>query len=164
MPAFSCPALVSCLQLHLDADEATGLSSRLLHINDVADLLSMYDRTIPLMETALHESGLAPALVAELHALFVEMEGHIAANGNDRRHRFVVVIPVADRPQQLRTCLLSLAGMVQAFRYGAGNGMLPNKLTVVIADDSCAVEHIAGNRAIAAEIGQPGLNTVYFGL
>jgi len=168
MPAFSCPALVSCLQLHLDADEATGLSSRLLHINDVADLLSMYDRTIPLMETALHESGLAPALVAELHALFVEMEGHIAANGNDRRHRFVVVIPVADRPQQLRTCLLSLVGMAQAFRYGAGNaavnGVGSEKLTVVIADDSCVVEHIAGNRAVAAEIGQLGLTTVYFGL
>jgi len=164
MHAFSCPALARCLQLHLDADEAAGLGARLLQINDVADLLPMYDRTIPLMEAALRESNLAPALVADLHALFIEVEGHIATTGNDRRHRFVVVIPVADRPQQLRTCLLSLAGMVQAFRYGAGHAALSEKLTVVIADDSCAVEHIAGNKAIAAEIGQLGLTTVYFGL
>ena len=168
MPAFSCPALARCLQLHLDADVAAGLSAQLLQVDDAADLLPLYHRTIPLMEAALHESGLAPALVAGLHALFVEMEGHIAAAGNDRRHRFVVVVPVADRPQQLRTCLLSLVEMVQAFRYGAGNesgnGMLSEKLTVVIADDSCAVEHIAGNRVIAAEIGQLGLTTVYFGL
>jgi len=164
MPAFSCPALARCLQLHLDAAEAAGLSVRLLQINDAADLLPLYDRTIPLMETALRESGLAPALMADLHALFVEMEGHIAATGNDRRHRFVVIIPVADRPQQLRTCLLSLVGMMQAYRYGGGNALLSEKLTVVIADDSCTVEHIAGNKTIAAEIGQLGLTTVYFGL
>jgi hypothetical protein len=150
--------------LHLEADEAAGLSTRLLQVNDSAELLLLYDRTIPLLETALWKSGLAPALLADLHALFAEMEGHITATGNDRRHRFVVVIPVADRPQQLRTCLLSLAGMVQAFRYGAGNAVLSEKLTVVIADDTRAVEHIAEHRAIAAEIGQLGLTTVYFGL
>jgi hypothetical protein len=164
VPEFSCPALARCLRLHLDADEAASLNARLLQINDAADLLPLYDRTIPLMEAALRESGLAPALVAELHALFVEMEGHIAATGNDRRHRFIVIIPVADRPQQLRTCLLTLVGMVQAFRYGSGNGSLSEKLTVVIADDTRAVEHIASNRAIAAEIGQLGITTVYFGL
>lgn len=164
MPAFSSPALARCLQLHLDGDEAAGIGARLLQINDAANLLSLYDRTIPLLETALWESGLAPALVADIQALFVEMEGLIAATGNDRRHRFVVIIPVADRPQQLRTCLLSLVGMVQAFRYGAVSGTGAGKLTVVIADDSCALEHIAENRKIAAEVGQPGLTTVYFGL
>jgi len=168
VPASSCPALARCLQLHLDTDVAAGLNAGLLQANDAADLLPLYHRTIPLMETALRVSGLEAGLVADLHALFVEMEGHIATTGSDRRHRFVVVIPVADRPQQLRTCLLSLVGMVQAFRYGAGNGTgnggLSDKLTVVIADDSCAVEYIAGNRAIASEVRQLGLTTVYFGL
>ena len=58
--------------------------------------------------------------------------------------------------------------MVQAFRYGAGNaavnGVGSEKLTLVIADDSCALAHIAGNKAIAAEIGQLGLTIMYFGL
>jgi hypothetical protein len=150
MPVFSCPALERCLRLYLVADEAAGLRTQLSRIDKSADLLPLYDRVIPLLETELWESGLAPAVVSDMHALFAEMEGHIAAAGDDRRHRFFVVVPVADRPQQLRTCLLSLAGMVRAFRYGA--------------DDSRAAEHIAGNRAIAAEIGRLGLDTVYFGL
>ncbi len=164
MPAFSCPALSRCLQLHLDAGAAAGLSSQLAQINGCADLLPLYDRAIPLLEAALRESGFAQELVADLHALFAEMEAHIAAAGNDRRHRFVVVIPVADRPQQLRACLQSLVGMVQAFRYGASSGALSKKLTVVIADDSRAPEHRASNRAIAAGIEQSGMDTVYFGL
>jgi hypothetical protein len=164
MPALSCPALERCLQSHLDADEAAGLTARLAQVHGYADLLPLYDRTVPLMEAALRESGLAAEPVADLHALFAEMEGHIADAGNDRRHRFVVAIPVADRPQQLRTCLQSLAGMARAFRYGAGSAGLPARLTVVIADDSRAAEHIAGNRAIVAGIKQPGLDTLYFGL
>jgi hypothetical protein len=164
MPAFSCPALARCLQLYLDADEAAGLSAQLAQVNGCNDLLPLYDHTIPLVEAALWESGLAQEPVADLHALFTEMEGHIAVAGNDRRYRFVVVIPVADRPQQLRACLQSLTGMAQAFRYGAGSGVLSKKLRVVIADDSRAPEHIASNRAITADLEQSGLDTVYFGL
>ncbi len=126
-------------------------------------MLPLYDQLIPLLETALWESALDPARVEHYHALFAEMEGHIAAAGNDPRHTLVVVVPVADRPQQLRTCLMSLVGAAQAFRYGAGRAD-PGKLMVVIADDSRAAEHIAENRAIADEIRQPGMETVYFGL
>ena len=82
MPVFTCPALERCLQLHLDAEEAAGLRAQLPLVEDYADLLSLYDRIIPLMEAALWASGLAPAVVAAIHALFVEMEGHIAATGN----------------------------------------------------------------------------------
>jgi len=32
----------------------------------------------------------------------------IAARGDDRRHHFVLVTPVADSPAQLRRCLASL--------------------------------------------------------
>lgn len=164
MPAFSCPALVRCLQLHLAADDGAGLSAQLPLLDNYADLLSLYDRAIPLMEAVLWDSDLAPAVVTDLHALCAEMEGHIAVTGNDRRHCFVVVIPVADRPQQLRTCLLSLVGMMQAFRYGGGNELPSARLQVVIADDTCATEYLAENRRIAAEVGQLGLSTVYFGL
>jgi hypothetical protein len=158
MGAFSCPALERCLELHPDANAAALIRTRLAEIDDVAILLPLYDRVIPLVETALWESALEPAWVERYHALFAEMEGHIAAAGNDSRHRLVVVVPVADRPQQLRTCLMSLVGTAQAFSVGAG------KLVVVIADDSRAVEHIAENRAIAAEILTPGIEVIYFGI
>ncbi|MCK5382597.1 MAG: hypothetical protein KAJ65_02460 [Gammaproteobacteria bacterium] len=115
MPAFTCPALERCLQLHLDAGDAAAISMQLPLANDPDKLLALYDHTIPLLEAGLWKSALNPALVKDLHALFAEMEGHIAAAGNDRRHHFWVVVPVADRPQQLRACLLSLVGMLQDF-------------------------------------------------
>jgi hypothetical protein len=164
MGVFSCPALERCLALHPDANAAALMRNQLAQVHELADLLPLYDQAIPLLEDALWDSALASARVADCHALFAEMEGHIAAAGSDPRHRIVVVVPVADRPQHLRACLMSLAGAAQAFRYGTGNTQGPGKLAVVIADDSRAAEHIAEHREIAAEIEQLGIETIYFGL
>jgi hypothetical protein len=158
MGAFSCPSLERCLELLPDATAATLIRTRLAQAGDLAALLPLYDQLIPVLEAALWESGLDPARVADYHALFAEMEGHIAAAGNDPRHKLIVVVPVADRPRHLRTCLQSLVGAAQAFRTGAG------RLAVVIADDSRDAENIAANRAVAAEIEQLGIETIYFGL
>jgi hypothetical protein len=157
MGVFSCSALDRCLEFHPDANAAALIRTRLTGINELAALLPLYDQVIPLVETALWTSALDPDRVKCCHALFAEMEGHIAAAGNDRRHKLVVVVPVADRPQQLRTCLMSLVGAAQAFSYP------PGKLTVVIADDSRSAEHIAENRVIADEIRQRGGEALYFG-
>jgi hypothetical protein len=158
MGAFSCPSLERCLERHPDSAAATLIRARLAQVDDLSALLPLYDQLVPLLETAMWESGLDAVRVADLYALFNEMEGHIAAGGEDPRHKLIVVVPVADRPRQLRTCLLSLAGAAQAFATGAG------RLAVVIADDSRDAENIAGNRAIAAEIRQLGIETSYFGL
>ena len=157
MVAFSCPALERCLEFHPDATAAALMRTRLTGINDLAALLPLYDQVIPQVETAVWASALDPDRVECYHALFAEMEGHIAAAGNDRRHKLVVVVPVADRPQQLRSCLMSLVGAAQAFSNP------PGKLTVVIADDSRSAEHIAENRLIADEIRQRGFEAIYFG-
>jgi len=163
MTAFSCPSLEHCLELHPDANAAALIRARLAQADDLDTLLPLYDELIPGLEAALWESALDPARVAHYHALFAEMEGHIAAAGDDPRHKLVVVVPVADRPRHLRTCLLSLAGAVQAFRYGAGDGKRPGKLAVIIADDSRDAGNIARNRAIAAKTGRHGIETIYFG-
>jgi len=163
MGAFSCPALERCLELHPDADAVALIRARLAQADGLAALLPLYDQLIPVLETALWDSALDPAQLDLYHALFAEMEGHIAAAGNDTRHTLVVVVPVADRPQQLRTCLLSLAGAARAFRYGAGAEQCTNKIVAVIADDSRAAGSISENRAIAAEISQSGIETRYFG-
>jgi hypothetical protein len=158
MDTFSCPVLEHCLERFPDANAATLIRTGLAHAADIDALLPLYDQLIPALEAAMWESGLDPARVADLQALFAEMEGHIAAVGEDSRHRIVVVVPVADRPRHLRTCLQSLAGAAQAFHTAAG------RLAVVIADDSRDAGNIAANRAIAAEIGQRGIETIYFGL
>ncbi|MGB5425383.1 MAG: hypothetical protein WBN95_01230, partial [Gammaproteobacteria bacterium] len=163
MGAFSCPALERCLELHPDADAAALIRTRLAKADGPAALLPLYDQLIPVLETVLWDSALDPARLDLYHALFAEMEDYLAAAGNDTRHTLVVVIPVADRPQQLRTCLTSLAGAAQAFRYGAGGAQSTGKIMAVIADDSRAAGSIAENRAIAAEISQSGIETRYFG-
>jgi hypothetical protein len=143
--AFSCPQLARSLDLHPDANAAALIRNRLERIDGLDALLPLYDEVIPLLEAAMWQSALDPARVEQCHVLFAEMEGHIAAAGYDQRHTVVVVVPVADRPQQLRTCLLSLAGAARAFRYGAGNAQRPGKLVAVIADDSRTAGHIAAN-------------------
>ena len=163
MSAFSCPALVRSLELHPDEEAAALIRSQLAQVDDLAALLSLYDQLIPVLEAALWEASPEPSRLQQYHALFAEMEAHIAAAGNDLRHTLVVVVPVADRPQQLRSCLMSLAGAAQAFRYGAGNTQHTGKIIAVIADDSRDPGSIAANRAIATEIGQQGITTHYFG-
>ena len=163
MGAFSCPALERCLELHPDADAAALIGAGLAQADELAALLPLYDLLIPVLETVLWDSALDPGRLEQYHALFAEMEGHIAAAGDDPRHSLVVVVPVADRPQQLRTCLLSLAGAARAFQYGAGGVQSTGKVVAVIADDSRAMESIVENRAIAAEITRSGIETHYFG-
>ena len=59
---------------------------RLAGASELAALLPLYDEVIPQLETAMWESALDPARVEQYHALFAEMEGHIAAAGKDLRH------------------------------------------------------------------------------
>lgn len=157
MGVFSCPLLERCLESYPDANTAGLIRTRLAQAGDLAALLPLYDQAIPVLEAAMWESALAPARVADCHALFAEMEVHIAAAGDDPRHAFVVVVPVADRPQHLRTCLESLAGAAQAFHYGAG------KVMAVIADDSRDAANITENKTIAEAIRQAGVEVIYFG-
>lgn len=82
----------------------------------------------------------------------------IAEPAPGAQHRFLIVIPVADRPRHIRACLDSLHQLLQRFPYGDGD-----RITVLIADDSAESVHVAGNRALAAEFSRHGLPTLHFG-
>ncbi len=86
MGAFSCPALKRCLELHPDADAAALIRTRLARADRPAAMLPLYNQLIPVLETVLWDSALDPARLDLYHALFAEMEDHIAAAGNDTRH------------------------------------------------------------------------------
>ena len=75
-------------------------------------------------------------------------------------HRFLIVIPVADRPRHIRACLDSLHRLLQRYPYGDGDG---DRISVLIADDSAESVHVAGNRDLAAEFSRRGLPTLHFG-
>ena len=121
MPAFSCPALERCLRLHIDTAAADEIVLQ-LPVNDADALYNLYDRAIVLLERALWSSGLSQPLLDDYHALFVELEAHIMAAGDDFRHRFVVVVPVADRPQQLRRLSAEPGRYAAGFSVWQGGG------------------------------------------
>jgi hypothetical protein len=76
-------------------------------------------------------------------------------NNRDSTHDFVVVIPVADRPHQLRLCLDSLLALIQRFPY-------PGNIRVLIADDSAQGAHRAKHQALACAFTQAGLACIHF--
>ena len=71
------------------------------------------------------------------------------------RHRFIVVVPVADRPQHIRACLASLQEQLRRFPY-------TGEISVLLADDSAQAASVAANREIAAHYTAKGLQTIHF--
>ncbi len=134
-----------------------------------AELAALLDATralIPVIEQAMW--GATPDIDSPLletyQAAFRLMEQMIAQQGDDPRYRFVVVIPVADRPLHLSNCLESLLILCRTYAYGGLADGRYRKLAVIIADDSQAAEHIATNRSIAERYNEAGIDVDYFGL
>lgn len=115
-------------------------------------------------ESALWDGGFNASLLASYQSAWRRLETLIAARGDDRRHQFVLIIPVADSPAQLHRCLASLLELCRAFGYGGMRDGRFSKVSVVLADDSEDAGLIAENRAIAREFDAQGLAIDYFGL
>jgi len=116
------------------------------------------------LEAALWRDGLDEDLLEPYQHAFRDLEDMLAEQGPDRRHHVVIVIPVADSPQQLQTCLDSLLAQCRAFGYGGIEHGRYRKISVLLADDSADPEAAAQDRRIAARIVQAGIAVEYFGL
>jgi hypothetical protein len=115
-------------------------------------------------ETALWDGGFNEALLPSYQSAWRRLETLIASRGDDRRHCFVLVIPVADSPAQLRRCLASLLELCRAYGYGGLQGGYYRKVSILLADDTQAPELIAANQALVHEFDARGLSIDYFGL
>lgn len=71
------------------------------------------------------------------------------------RHRFLVVVPVADRPRHIRACLESLQELLRRHPYD-------REIRVLIADDSIDPSQVAANREVAAHFTTCGLPVIHF--
>jgi hypothetical protein len=120
-------------------------------------------RGIAAAEAALWANGFDASKLADYQAAHRRLEDLIAAGDVDHRHKFVIVIPVADRPQHIATCLDSLLALCRAYGYGGMRDGHWRKLLVVIADDSADATCIASNRALAERMSRLGLVTHHFG-
>jgi hypothetical protein len=133
---------------------------------DLAELIAATRALIPVIEQAMWAPApdIDTALLETYQATFRHMEHLIDRQGIDLRHRFVVVIPVADRPLHLSNCLESLLRLCRTYAYGGLADARYRKVAVIIADDSKSAENIAVNRAIAARFCDAGIDVDYFGL
>jgi hypothetical protein len=138
----------------LNTDRDNNYSTSLTELIDTATLFleqEMQRQTYPQELLDLHQQ------------LFLEMESLIADQASDGRYRFIVVIPVADRPQHLQSCLDSLYGLCRRFNYGGFAARKHTKITALIADDSKDPGNKAWNKRIQQQFNRQGLDTIYFG-
>ena len=70
---------------------------------DLEKILELYGEVLELAERLLWQEGAGEEALEASQALFREYEQLLAQRGEDERHRFVVVIPVADRPGSCAT-------------------------------------------------------------
>ena len=131
---------------------------------DLPSRLTTLRDAIVELERGLWEGGLNESLLTPYQAAFRELEQSIADTGEDHRHRFVIVIPVADSPLHLKSCLGSLLELCRAYGYGGQVEGRYRKVSVLLADDSSDPTSIEKNREIAREFDRLGLTTHYFGL
>ncbi len=129
---------------------------------DAEALIGLYQKSLALIEKAMWSVGPDPETLDNFHQAFCELEGLIQRRGVDRRHRFFIIIPVADRPQHLQNILDSLLAQCRMFGYGGFDGRF-KKVAVVVADDSEDVSVVRRNREIVQAFARKGLGGIYFG-
>jgi len=139
--------------------DAVDLSSD----QSLASAIKSLEASLPLVEAAIWQTPPDTQQIAHYQQLFQLLERLIALKGNDQRHHFVITIPVADRPQHLRSCLESIEKLCELFLYGGRHSGRYSKLTVVIADDSREAASISEHQALARHFSERGVETIYFG-
>ncbi|MGK2951924.1 MAG: hypothetical protein ACSLEZ_06015 [Thiobacillus sp.] len=133
-------------------------------------LIELYEPCYPLLEQAMW-SGAADfhPLLAAYQSLFREQETLIRQRCNtdqasDDRHRFIVAIPVADRPPHLRACLESLYQVCTLFDYGGHASGVWDKIQIIVSEDSRDEANVRRHQELVDEYRNKGLQVVYFGL
>lgn len=131
---------------------------------DLPEQIAAQQAAIARFEAALWEDGCSENLLASYQSAWRRLEAMLERQ-NTPRHRFVIVIPVADSPVHLQDCLASLLELCRAYGYGGQDedGRW-RKVSVLLADDSCDAAAIEQQRGIAHEFDAAGLDTEYFGL
>ena len=124
---------------------------------------TLYEQAIALAEQALWEGGVQPAQLDRYQALFREREALLAEQGEDQRHHFVLLTPVADRPRQLEDCLRSILEQCRRYAYGGTDAAgRYRKIRVLVADDSREPDNRARHRELVTKFDEQGLPCEYF--
>ena len=131
-------------------------------LSDTA-LADVYHAAVLELEQSLWQNGFNPTRLADYQMLGRLQRQLWSSQAEDRRHHFVLVIPVADRPQQLHDCLHSLLMLCQCYEYGdRDDSDRLTHITVLVADDSRELENITKHRDLARQMNAQGLTVIHF--
>lgn len=126
-------------------------------------IIGIYRKALPIIEKTLWASEIDDNLVSQYQNSFQELEQFISLKGNDNRHSFIIVVPVADRPRHLSKCLESLLKLCQCYQYGGFSSQEYTKVSVIIADDSADAGNIQQHKEITQHFSKLGLRTEHLG-
>ena len=166
------PTLYSSLKAYLNSSHCHALASELSTIwlpsptsptQFKETNIGRCQESITCIEKNFASRGIDQTLLTLYQALFRELEKLITAETDLHRHKFIITIPIADRPKHLERCLGSLLRLCNTYRYGEKRNNRFNKICVLIADDSKQKDNISKNKTITEYYNQQGIETLYFG-
>ncbi len=167
MPSIECDALQNFYNLYSQNPSVPALKNKLddkIQQQNIDEVIVIYKESVDLIENEISLSGFDNALIDLFHKVFQELEALISLKGDDNRYEFIVVIPVADRPQHLRNCLQSIIDLCKCFSYGGIENNKYRKIKAVIADDTQDEKNIIKNKEIVEYYNDQGIEVIYFGL
>jgi hypothetical protein len=128
-----------------------------------SELMALYETAASYLEQQMSLHNYPEPLLEQHSQLYQEMENQFSNLATDPRHDFFIIIPVADRPQQLQHCLDSLLALCQRFAYGGVLDGRFHKIKVMVADDSQSEHNRTRIHGIVTAINHQGLSSEYFG-
>ncbi|MGB5517017.1 MAG: hypothetical protein WBO73_00925, partial [Gammaproteobacteria bacterium] len=142
--------------------------------NELDTLINSYEQCYPLLEKALWCSESAfdslldcyQSLFREQDALIrqrANVEGALDENSGDDRYRFILSIPVADRPPHLQACLESILQLCKKFGYGGNTSGYYDSIKVIVAEDSREEKNIRRHIDLVDEYRHKGLQVFHLG-
>ncbi len=138
-----------------------NISTQEISNETVTRAIELYKSAISFVEKHILTTELSLSTTTLYQTIFTEMELLITYLGNDTRHKFRIVIPVADRPQQLANCLQSILELCKIFGYGGFSNTFYSNISVVIADDSSNMVNINRNKQLMGQFNRQGLETFH---
>ncbi|MES0327406.1 MAG: hypothetical protein ABUK13_04360, partial [Gammaproteobacteria bacterium] len=167
MSAANHPSLRYFLDYYSSDRRLSDLNKQLDNTDSVTDLISIYTKIIPAIESKIWDNTPDNETISLYQTVFREQEALIKNNLDDKkdeRHKFYIVIPVADRPIHLQQCLNSILTLCELYQYGGESNQQYQKIAVIVADDSKKTESIEQHQKICKQFSNDGLETEYFGI
>lgn len=151
------------VHLHEAMNRVKQLDDKLAQrLTQVPDTQSMYEMLFCFLEQLIAERDAErKQLIGLYQALHKEYQREYSTKL--QQYKFIIVIPVADRPVQLRHCLNSLHDLSLAYHYGGAGDCGQDYIKVIVADDSRQPQNKQEHQNLVSEFNATGLNIEYFG-